>query len=381
MSSPGSGPYRSRVLNLILQNYRTFIDSCGSALRQVQFSTSTTLQTAIFSVYSLFKRLVGEKKRLNSAEPQTQPLDQAAEPQKQLGSVDQPILDIVAIAQEEIHQASGLTTDPTVKAIATQLETKKLVLVGEDNQVLDILSWRQRRVLRRYIYRGAVHLPAGTDSSAQTAVSNAITLAQKSTIAVAQTSKELGITLAQAWKTNSKDLTVHSPENNSLNQVQAVIWAAIDYFFFKDHNQQLNAGFQAEAILSGKPQPQKLTPQPEAVLNKKPQPQPPKSPRIIYYPIQTNTESTSPPRSEQPLKFELTKVEKCDNEIGFEKEPSANNDEYNVASECLQAEATAVGYVKHPLERILEWLDRVLFWLEETLIKAWNWIKQKWATD
>ncbi|MDY7020039.1 MAG: hypothetical protein SWJ54_01590, partial [Cyanobacteriota bacterium] len=91
--------------------------------------------------------------------------------------------------------------------------------------------------------------------------------------------------------------------------------------------------------------------------------------------------STPPPRSEQPLKFELTKTEKYGKEISLEKEPSPNNDKYDVNSECLQTEATAVGYVKHPLERILEGLDRVLFWLEEALIKAWNWIKQKWAID
>jgi hypothetical protein len=39
-----------------------------------------------------------------------------------------------------------------------------------------------------------------------------------------------------------------------------------------------------------------------------------------------------------------------------------------------------VGYVKHPLEKVLEWVDRVIFWVEEAVIKAWEWVKQKSTT-
>lgn len=49
----------------------------------------------------------------------------------------------------------------------------------------------------------------------------------------------------------------------------------------------------------------------------------------------------------------------------------------NPESEWIETEAKPVGYVKHPLERILEWLDRAMLWLEELLIKAWDWFQQK----
>ncbi len=35
-----------------------------------------------------------------------------------------------------------------------------------------------------------------------------------------------------------------------------------------------------------------------------------------------------------------------------------------------------MGYVKHPLEQLLDWLDRVMLYLEDFLIVVWRWIQQ-----
>jgi hypothetical protein len=43
----------------------------------------------------------------------------------------------------------------------------------------------------------------------------------------------------------------------------------------------------------------------------------------------------------------------------------------------IEAEATAIGYVKHPLEQILEWLDQILLWLERRFVKVWHWLKRR----
>lgn len=42
----------------------------------------------------------------------------------------------------------------------------------------------------------------------------------------------------------------------------------------------------------------------------------------------------------------------------------------------LEAKVSFVGYVKHPLERVLEWLDRIMLWLEDRLINLVKWLKQ-----
>ncbi|MBW4663808.1 MAG: hypothetical protein KME01_06335 [Chroococcus sp. CMT-3BRIN-NPC107] len=54
------------------------------------------------------------------------------------------------------------------------------------------------------------------------------------------------------------------------------------------------------------------------------------------------------------------------------------------SSECLEntpdwieTNATTMGYVKHPLEQLLEWLDLAMLWLENMLVKFWHWLQQR----
>lgn len=46
-----------------------------------------------------------------------------------------------------------------------------------------------------------------------------------------------------------------------------------------------------------------------------------------------------------------------------------------IKEEWLETESTPVGYVKHPLERILEGLDAIILWVEELVIKIWRWLR------
>ncbi|NJR63310.1 MAG: hypothetical protein HC769_33765 [Cyanobacteria bacterium CRU_2_1] len=40
----------------------------------------------------------------------------------------------------------------------------------------------------------------------------------------------------------------------------------------------------------------------------------------------------------------------------------------------IETDAKLVGYVKHPLEQLLEWLDQGMLWLEKKLTHAWKWL-------
>ena len=54
---------------------------------------------------------------------------------------------------------------------------------------------------------------------------------------------------------------------------------------------------------------------------------------------------------------------------------SSPDTQLETASDLLETEATTVGYVKHPLERILGILDYLIVWLEETFLKIWQLFK------
>jgi hypothetical protein len=47
-------------------------------------------------------------------------------------------------------------------------------------------------------------------------------------------------------------------------------------------------------------------------------------------------------------------------------------DSLETAFDWLEAEVVSTGYVKHPLEQVLEWLDRFILWLEQLLAKLWK---------
>jgi len=44
----------------------------------------------------------------------------------------------------------------------------------------------------------------------------------------------------------------------------------------------------------------------------------------------------------------------------------------------LETKAESMGYIKHPLEQVLEWLDQVMLRLENIAEQLWNWAKSNW---
>jgi len=56
---------------------------------------------------------------------------------------------------------------------------------------------------------------------------------------------------------------------------------------------------------------------------------------------------------------------------------SSPPDAIDPAFDWVETEATSVGYVKHPLEQILEWLDDIMLWLENLVVAIWQWFYRR----
>lgn len=56
---------------------------------------------------------------------------------------------------------------------------------------------------------------------------------------------------------------------------------------------------------------------------------------------------------------------------------TSNQEQLDPIFDWIETEGIHVGYVKHPLEAILDFLDQGLAWLEERVIKIWQWLFQK----
>ncbi|NES24198.1 MAG: hypothetical protein F6K41_36120, partial [Symploca sp. SIO3E6] len=59
----------------------------------------------------------------------------------------------------------------------------------------------------------------------------------------------------------------------------------------------------------------------------------------------------------------------------LEKNPARKNQQ--PAPEWIDTEASSTGYVKHPLEQILEWLDSTMLRLEEFALRIWRWLRRQ----
>ena len=49
------------------------------------------------------------------------------------------------------------------------------------------------------------------------------------------------------------------------------------------------------------------------------------------------------------------------------------------APDWIETKAIHTGYVKHPLELILGWLDMAIVWVEELLLKVLEWVQKLWS--
>ena len=94
-------------------------------------------------------------------------------------------------------------------------------------------------------------------------------------------------------------------------------------------------------------------------------------------------DSTKKAFSQEKQNKSLQKIPPAAAEITARESPPATQLDPRYAKEIIQpineewleTESTPVGYVKHPLERILEGLDAIILWVEELVIKIWRWLR------
>ncbi|MBW4610143.1 MAG: hypothetical protein KME22_23760 [Hassallia sp. WJT32-NPBG1] len=363
-----------------------------------------------------------------------------------------------------------------VQGIATNLGNRNLVLVTADNEILDILTRQQQEKLQdRIIGEVADYwhswqlatvkketevlpeierlltkltgnadqrhaLPEGTqtqalvnteellafiDASLAKLESNALTPLSNATLTVQQGSLEI-IKVAQTQLKifiYGKELTVPGEDIQSDRlRIQAIIEAAVNYFFGERRGKKLDASPPANNVSPALPV-SRQSPNQDLVAD----------PWLSWVdlfddfePIQEEVvETTNPalPANQSPKYLEnelnryqnipdirpsglvkrqkpttdLTRTEKASGKVTTKKSteskisPVASNKgeisqkqplqttEIEAKPDWIETKATSVGYEKHPLERILAWLDAALLWLEEKFVSLFQSLQQFWV--
>ncbi|MCV3215974.1 hypothetical protein OGM63_21100 [Plectonema radiosum NIES-515] len=356
----------------------------------------------------------------------------------------------------------------TVRGIASQLENRNLVLVNAENEIIDILtpqqqeklqdriigeiadywhSWRLarekqetevlpeiERLLTKLTGNDTVQpalieatetqllvksdeVLAFLDASVAKLESN-LTPLSGATLAVQQRSWEI-IKVAQTQLDRflyGKELTVPGEDIQSDRlRIQAIIEAAINYFFGQRTGRKLDAS--PAASVSRQLPNQDLVADPRLSWNnlfgnleliqeevtQTTNPAIPASQSPGYLQNWLNSYQNIPikPASKlvkrQKPTTNLTRSEKASGKVVTRKSTESKisqvqsnkgeispkqrfqTTEIEAKPDWIETKATSIGYEKHPLELILAWLDAALLWLEEKFVRFFQSLQQFWV--
>jgi hypothetical protein len=175
-------------------------------------------------------------------------------------------------------------------------------------------------------------------------------------------------------------------QKNDPFKIQILIWAAIEYFFKPKNNALLspnnllkNTPENSHNILSSNNSlledpwlswedlyinntyqefvDEEKTEAKSNILDPKPKP---------------NQTQQLPAKSQDNIDV-VNKDNSVSNSIELNTEIDVNGGEYQ--PDWWETKATDLGYHKHILQIILEWLDKIILWLEDLLLKIWRWLR------
>ncbi|MBO1348838.1 MAG: hypothetical protein EBE86_016285 [Hormoscilla sp. GUM202] len=192
-----NGPYQSRLLNLLVPQYRRLVEKGARAIRQMKVAVSWAAQVVIYPVYLLLQTTRLAFRQLGQAVKAQLPQLREEAP-----DVDRPIQEVLlAVLPEEgelvltpdvvglqspkpnvlqhwdlivnntplvspkqqekadrLPPATPRTVDPrggykgqVIRGLATELTSKNIVLVTADNQELDVFTQQQQKELQQLI--------------------------------------------------------------------------------------------------------------------------------------------------------------------------------------------------------------------------------------
>ncbi|MFM7364704.1 MAG: hypothetical protein ACKO11_09450 [Cuspidothrix sp.] len=302
---------------------------------------------------------------------------------------------------------------PTVQGIAIELQTRNLVLVSADNRIFDVFTPQQNTKLRdrinseikEYQYSLKLIVPQGKellpkiDLLLDKLTQEDSTISKKSLLNPIKFFTVLDQLIANLETTALVPIRQHSEEiihNLTVNHdslstqksnISDLITAAVNYFF-GSRNDYLGTNFPVEKLpITSNYQP--LFTAINDLNNDNTIADPWLTWDDLYGSSNSNIDQqdsvfTSIPR--KPFIDHLDDfwapqsqwgLSNIPDKIGqkappskneqFEETASQTSPKFNFKPDWIDVSATSLGYEKHPLEQILEWLDQSILWIEQIL--------------
>jgi hypothetical protein len=331
-----------------------------------------------------------------------------------LVTAENEILDILTRQQQEKLQdriigeiadywhSWRLATEKQETEVLPEIERLLQKLTGDNNTTPALPEAMQTQALINH-----EEVLAFLDASMAKLESNALTPLSRATLQVQQRSLEI-IKVVQTELDifiYGKELTVPGEDIQSDRlRIQAIIEAAVNYFFGERTGKKLDGSPQrylpnqdlvADPWLSWddlfgdfEPIDQQLA------LSTNPALPASQSPGYLQNWLNSYQNIPKKPASklvkQQKATTDLTRAEKASgklskiSQVGSKKgevvlHQRSQTTEIEAKPDWIETKATSVEYEKHPLERILAWLDAALLWLEEKFVKLFRLLQQFWV--
>ena len=435
MASAPSGRYQSRLFNFVHRQTRRLTEQYARTFRHLQVSTNWSVQVLLYPVYRLFQSTELARKQLFSFVQQTWPQlqpDNSDSPPQTPPNADTPIQQVLLLVNVPSKKADTLRrTRPVVRGIATQLSSRTLVLVTAQNEILDILTTQQQQKLQEQIigevadywrHQRLAYLAgqkngefilhpertltfldrtiAELESNLAPVSEVALALGKRSREMIHLVQTQLSVLLSGFPQPAGSQSLAIAPNGSDAHtfRIQALIRAAIDYFFgSRSRNLQQTTPTHSSLKLPFISTRQKPLPHSRSIhrLGSRPsnlakafsRQQPPQlvssdlDPWLTLDDLFGDSIDASTGVLEQGSREARELLSRGARERGriedfgrkdFPLRPPAPLPQW------IETKATKIGYVKHPLEQLLEWLDRAMLLLEKVLTSVFQWVQQLW---
>ncbi|NEP87184.1 MAG: hypothetical protein F6K18_10285 [Okeania sp. SIO2C2] len=397
-----SSPYKSKVLNFVSEKYRQILDRSDRALNHVKIATTNTIQLLLYPIYVLLQtsRLAVkqlEKNRKTQVPQITNKVNN--ETTKNHQNTNQPIQQA---SLTTIQTATPQAAKPSVNTSTSSLIKPKSKLfpgldiklenqdtLADNHQKSELLTTEQQKqplILTAYLENKA---PLQLQPCAEIAPNSGYMSIFWQIMAWVQTSQ------IALWFNLFEELKL-PPEKNQLiqekNNYQTLPLLSSSNLIFRDFINNIAKHYihpiTRSLGLNELLPPINIEELPfESLLEVKQEEHQVQnsSQKTIFTSNNSANIETIRFRENRDRNIKaLTKTNEPNysqtiknTKISIQHHSRDSKPEYQKEPDCLEVASVSIGYIKHPLEEILGWVDVVMTWIEKVFAQVWQWSQKK----
>lgn len=396
-----SSPYKSRVLNFISEKYRQILDRSDRALSQIKFATTNTVQLLLYPIYVLLQTSRLAVKQLGKKTEKVPQITNQVNNKttKNYQNTNQPI--------QQVSLTTIQTITPTAPQLSVSTSTSSLIkpqsevfpgleiklenqdTVADNHQKSELLTKEQQKqplILTAYLENKP---PLQLQPCAELAPSSRYLGIFWQIMAWVQTSQ------IALWFNLFEELNLPLEKNELIQQkktYQTLPLLSSSNLTFRDfinnvakhylHPVTRNLGLNGLLLpfnIEELPLDSLLELTPEEDLRQKP------SQDTIFTSNNASKIETIRFRENRGRNIKaLTKANEQNfshtiknTKVSIQYYSRDNRPESQQEQDCLEVTSVSMGYIKHPLEEILGWVDVVMSWIEKIFAQVWQWSQKK----